>query len=145
MPRNWHLGRWTGYSRRPETTDNTLTWTETEADSTLYSGDAGIVLALLEAQRHVGDDRYGDAALRGARSIATAIDECENCSLYFGLTGLAVALRAVGDLLAEKPAIAAADRAMDLVRSRFDGDRWSNSVRPARRERRHRAGCARCR
>ena len=51
-----------------------LTWATTvpcsEADSTLYHGSAGIVLALLEAQQHFGDDRYGDAAIRGAAAIA---------------------------------------------------------------------------
>jgi len=66
-----------------------------EADHTLYSGGAGAVLALLEAQRHFRDDRYGDVALRGAAGLAAAVDGEEDCSLYFGLTGMAVALRAV--------------------------------------------------
>jgi hypothetical protein len=53
-----------------------LTWAATvpgaEANFSLYNGAAGIVLALLEAQQHFGDDRYGDAAIRGAASIAAA-------------------------------------------------------------------------
>ena len=39
-----------------------------EADFSLYHGTAGIVLALLEAQRLFGRDRYGDAAARAAAS-----------------------------------------------------------------------------
>jgi hypothetical protein len=105
-----------------------LTWAATvpgvEADFSLYEGAAGIVLALLEARQHFGDDRYGDAALRGAAAIAAAADDEENCSLYFGLAGLAVALHAVHVQLGDSSAGAAAGRALDLVRSRFDGQRW---------------------
>jgi hypothetical protein len=111
-------------------TENGVAWPETpsddEPDFTFYAGSAGTVLALLEAQRHFGDDRYGDAALRGAMAIAADIDRQDNCSLYVGLTGMAVALRAVGDLLSDASATAAADRALDRVRSRFDGERWSD-------------------
>ena len=105
-----------------------LTWASAvpgaEADFSLYHGAAGIVLALLEAQQHFRDDRYGDAALRGAAAIAAVADHEENCSLYFGLVGLAVALHAVGVQLGDSPAGAAARRAQDRVRSRFDGQRW---------------------
>ncbi|XVU23581.1 lanthionine synthetase LanC family protein [Actinoplanes sp. CA-054009] len=94
-----------------------------EGDDSLYSGRAGVVLALLEGQRHFGDDRYGDAALRGAASLAGGVDDS---SLYFGLTGTAVALRAVDRLLGDAPAGRAADRALRLVRSRFDGQRWGD-------------------
>lgn len=107
-----------------------LTWTGTpgvdEIDPTLYSGSAGIVITLLEAYRHFGDDRYADAAIRGARGIAAAIDSVSHCSLYFGLTGMAVALRAVDDVLGDSAAGVAADRALQVVRSRFDGERWSD-------------------
>ena len=95
-----------------------------EGDQTLYSGGAGVVLALLEAQRHFRDDRYGDAALRGAATLAAAVDREESCSLYFGSAGMAVALRAVHGLLGDRPAGRAADRALGRVRSRFDGRRW---------------------
>lgn len=105
-----------------------LTWAATvpgaEADFSLYHGAAGIVLALLEAQRHFGDDRYGDAAVRGAAAIAAAVGDEDSCSLYFGLAGMAVALEAVHIELGGSPAGAAARRALDLVRSRFDGQRW---------------------
>jgi hypothetical protein len=105
-----------------------LTWAATatgeEADCTLYQGAAGIVLALLEGQRHFRDDRYGDAALRGAAAIVAAADHEETCSLYFGLAGMAVALHAVHDQLGDTPAAAAARSALDRVRSRFDGQRW---------------------
>ncbi len=95
-------------------------------DPTLYSGAAGIVITLLEAHRHFGDDRYADAAVRGARTIAAAVDDVDHCSLYFGLTGMTFALRAVDELLGDQPAAAAADHALELVRSRFDGERWSD-------------------
>jgi lantibiotic modifying enzyme len=107
-----------------------LVWTgspdDHEVDPTLYSGAAGIVITLLEAHRHFGDDRYADAAVRGARGIAAAVDEVDHCSLYFGLTGMAVALHAVDDMLADTVAATAADRALALVRARFDGERWGD-------------------
>jgi hypothetical protein len=105
-----------------------LTWAAAgpggEADFTLYQGSAGIVLAFLEAQRHFRDDRYGDAAIRGAAAIAAAAGHEESSSLYFGLAGLAVALRAVHARLGDAPAAVAAGRALNQVRSRFDGQRW---------------------
>jgi Lanthionine synthetase C-like protein len=112
-----------------ETPDG-LAWTGTasddDVDPTLYSGAAGIVLALLEAHENFADDRYADAATRGARALASMVDEIENCSLYFGLTGIAVALHAVGDRLDDDASGAAAGRALQLVRSRFDGERWGD-------------------
>ncbi|MDT8913467.1 lanthionine synthetase LanC family protein [Amycolatopsis sp. PS_44_ISF1] len=112
------------------TTDAGLVWgstaTDDEVDPFLYSGAAGIVLALLEAQRHFGDDRYGDAAQRGARAIAAAVDRDKDCSLYFGLTGMAFALHAVGTLLDDASATTAARSALRHVRSRFDGQRWGS-------------------
>jgi hypothetical protein len=57
-------------------------------------------------------------------SIAAAADREENCSLYFGLAGTAVALHAVHIQLGDSSADAAARRALDQVRSRFDGQRW---------------------
>jgi hypothetical protein len=107
-----------------------LAWADTatseESNPTLYYGTAGVVLALLEGHRHFGDDRYGDAALRGAHAIAAAIDEWDHDSLYFGLAGMAFALRAVQRLLDDQAAGAAADRALTRVRSRFDGTRWND-------------------
>ncbi len=114
-----------GQARR---TDTGLTWAspgvDDAADHTLYSGGAGIILALLEAQRHFQDDRYGDAALRGAAALAAAVDDADGCSLYLGLTGTAVALRAVHGLLGDPAADRAAARVLSRVRSRFDGRRW---------------------
>jgi hypothetical protein len=78
---NWLLGSARG-------TGDGLAWAAAapgaEANFSLYHGAAGIVLALLEAQQHFGDDRYGDAATRGATAIAVAAGHEENCSLYFG-------------------------------------------------------------
>lgn len=111
-------------------TQHGLVWTgrpgDDKVDPTLYSGAAGIVITLLEGHHHFGDDRYADAAIRGARAITAAIDDVDHCSLYFGLIGMAVALKAVDDKLGDASAAAAAARALDLVRSRFDGERWSD-------------------
>ena len=65
-----------------------LAWAGTagsgEFNPSLYSGGAGIVITLLEARRHFRDDRYADAALRGSRAIAAAVDGWDIPSLYFG-------------------------------------------------------------
>jgi hypothetical protein len=87
-------------------------------DPSLYHGLAGVVLALHEAHRHFGDDRYGRAVARGADALSAQVDGLQGCSLYFGLIGVAVALRALGRN-------AAADRALTQVRCRFDGQRWN--------------------
>ncbi|HKN97634.1 MAG TPA: lanthionine synthetase LanC family protein, partial [Pseudonocardiaceae bacterium] len=89
--------------------DGDLWWASTPSDDELnpmlYSGAAGIVLALLEGQRHFGD-RYGDAAVRATRSIAAACPGWVNSSLHFGVTGMAFALWAVGDRLGDATAAA---------------------------------------
>lgn len=109
-------------------TGDGLVWAATatseEPDHTLYSGGAGIVLTLLEAERHLRDDRYGDAALRGAAALAAAAEGEQECSLYFGLTGIAVALRAVHHRLGDPASGTAATRALNRVRQGFDGRRW---------------------
>ncbi len=87
-------------------------------DLSLYHGLAGVALALHEADRYFGDDRYRQAVSRGADVLSAQVDSLEDCSLYFGLAGVAVALRALGRH-------AAADRALDRVRDRFDGRRWN--------------------
>lgn len=119
--------RWLLNSAR-DTGGNGLAWAATpsddETDPTFYSGTAGVIAVLLEAWRHFGDDRYGDATVRAARSVSAAVDSQENNSLYFGLTGLALTLRAVHDELGAPDA--AAVRALDLVRARFDGRRWGD-------------------
>jgi Lanthionine synthetase C-like protein len=88
------------------------------ADLSLYHGLSGVVLALHEAQRYFGDQRYGEAVARGADALSARVDGLEDSSLYFGLTGVAVALRALGR-------DTAADRALNRVRHRFDGQRWN--------------------
>lgn len=64
-------------------------------DPTLYSGGAGVVFALLEAEAHFGDGRYGDAAVRMARGLVAAVELEPDAGLYNGLMGFAVALHAV--------------------------------------------------
>ncbi len=107
-----------------------LAWAATseddQPDPTLYSGSAGIVLALLEGHRALGDDRYADAAARGGRTIAASVEQWAHSSLHFGLTGMAFALTAVCDELGDAAAGVAADTALQLVRSGFDGERWSD-------------------
>jgi hypothetical protein len=88
------------------------------ADPSLYHGLAGVVLALHEAHQHFGDDRYRQAVRRGANALTAHVDGLADSSLYFGLAGVAVALRVLGR-------DAAADRALSLVRDRFDGQRWN--------------------
>jgi hypothetical protein len=39
------------------------------ADPTLYSGESGVVLAMLEGYHAFGDDAYASAAAQGARTI----------------------------------------------------------------------------
>lgn len=97
-----------------------------EVDPMLYNGTAGVVPVLLEAWRHFGDDSYADTALRATRSLADAVDDHPDHSLYFGLTGIALVLRAVHRELGAETAGAAADRALDRVRSDFDGTRWGD-------------------
>ena len=95
-----------------------LVWTahadDDELDPTLYSGGAGNVLTLLEAARDLDDGRYADVARdavepyarisrsrrRNIAAIGTdrmaPVETTEHASLYFGRTGIAVALHALG-------------------------------------------------
>jgi hypothetical protein len=108
-------------------TTSGLTWpvstNDVAADPTLYSGAAGNILTLLEAHHHFRDDRYGDAAIRAARALEAEVDRQQGCSLFFGLTGTAVALQAVATRLGHRSP--SAGRALAVVRQRFDGQRWS--------------------
>lgn len=121
--------RWIRHTAR-DTGGGGLGWpvapSHDEVEPMLYHGTAGVVPTLLEAWRHFGDDAYADAALRAARSLADAVDEHPDDSLYFGLTGIALVLRAVHRDLGSAAAGAAADRALARVRQRFDGTRWGD-------------------
>jgi hypothetical protein len=109
-----------------------------EPDPTLYHGTAGIVLALLEADAHFGDRRWGELALRGTRWLAAAVDTLDTASypaLYVGTAGTAFALHeAAGRLGADganrdeaETARAAAMRGLAGVRAAFDGERWGDA------------------
>jgi hypothetical protein len=119
--------RWLMAAAR-ETPGGGLAWptrpSDDDLDPMLYSGTAGNIPVLLEAWRHFGDDAYADTALRAARSLAECVDGMDDDSLYFGRTGPALVLRAVHEELGDTAAGTAADRALKLVRSRFDGTRW---------------------
>jgi hypothetical protein len=97
---------------------------DTEPDASLYAGTAGVVTTLLEAHKALGDDRYADLALRGARWLADHPND-EELGLYLGLTGNAYALSAVERALGDADAGIASRKALDIVRSRFDGERWN--------------------
>ncbi|MFI5775223.1 lanthionine synthetase LanC family protein [Streptomyces sp. NPDC051658] len=105
-------------------------WPDTLADDQvtpiLYSGTSGVLPTLLDAWRYFADHRYADAALRGARSIADAVEDWEDSGLYTGLAGMAVALRGVHRVLGDTVAGASADRALDILRSRYDGAGWND-------------------
>lgn len=95
--------------------------TAMDDDPSLYRGLSGVVLALLEAERHFGGGRYSQAIERAADALTITIERHEDCSLYFGLTGVSVALRACRR-------DRAADRALARVRGRFDGHRWNEML-----------------
>ncbi|MDQ0906700.1 hypothetical protein QFZ22_002685 [Streptomyces canus] len=119
--------RWLVAAAR-ETADGGLAWpaapSQERTDPTLYSGTAGIVSVLLEAWRHLGDDSYADLALRAGHGLAAAVDGHEDDSLYFGRSGMALVLHTLHHELGDTACGTAADRAMALVRSHFDGERW---------------------
>ncbi|MCX5144991.1 lanthionine synthetase LanC family protein [Streptomyces sp. NBC_00338] len=110
--------------------DGGLAWPDTlTAEQTtpiLYNGTSGVLTALLDAWSHFADDRYADAAVRGARSVADAVDGWGHSGLHTGVAGMAVALRGVHRVLGDTEAGAAADRALDLLRSRYDGAGWND-------------------
>ena len=123
----WLLDR----AREGEADSGALGWpyapSAAETNPGLYYGSSGVVLALLEGWRHFGEDRYADAAVRGARSIAEAVPSYDSDGLYMGLAGMAFALRTVARLTGDEASGAAADRALERVRVRFDGEtgRWN--------------------
>jgi hypothetical protein len=104
-----------------------LAWTgrpdDDELDPTLYSGTAGIVLALLEGYRHFGDERFAVAAVRGDLAAARGLDLlrarfdghrwADQFELLGGNAGIALAAAAAGDLdlaiLAVTPYLATAE------------------------------------
>lgn len=111
-----------------------LVWTGTPSDTEptldLYSGTSGVVLSLLEAHHHFGDQRWAAAASAGAHTLLAGLDASgagDDCSLYFGATGVALALAAAGDQLGESRLRGAAQAVLDRVRSRFDGQQWGDA------------------
>ncbi|HVC04977.1 MAG TPA: lanthionine synthetase LanC family protein [Candidatus Acidoferrales bacterium] len=97
---------------------------DAEVDASLYMGTAGVVTTLIEAHRTFGDDRYADLALRGARWLSEHLNS-EELGLYLGLTGTAYALSAAERALGDAESGVASRKALDIVRSRFDGERWN--------------------
>lgn len=85
------------------------------------------MLALLEGNHHVGDERYAIAAARGASTIARTVGQLDHASLNFGLSGMAVALHSVHEQLGEHFAGDAVKVAAEQIRARFDGERWGEN------------------
>ena len=101
-----------------------------EPDPGIYHGAAGIVLALLEAHAHFGDQRWAELALRGTRWLSSAIDAPEYASypsLYVGLAGMAFALHEAAERFDDDGARAASLRRLAQVRAGFDGERWNDA------------------
>jgi Lanthionine synthetase C-like protein len=108
-----------------------------EPDPTLYHGTAGIVLALLEADAHFSDRRWGELASRGTRWLAAAVDTLDTASypaLYFGTAGTAFALHEAAGCLGAygadreaETARAAAMTGLAAIRAAFDGQRWGDA------------------
>jgi Lanthionine synthetase C-like protein len=100
-----------------------------EPDPGIYHGVAGIVLALLEAYAHFGDQRWAELAAGGTRWLCSAIDSPQYApypSLYGGLAGMAWALHSAAGYLGDDAARAAAVRGLARVRAGFDGERWGD-------------------
>lgn len=97
-----------------------------DPDFMLYSGGPGVVVALLEAHHHFGDERLAAVALEGARAVAAAVESTRDSSLYFGLMGMAFALRAAGEALQTREFEPAVATAVELVRSRCREGRWGD-------------------
>ncbi|MFH8470383.1 lanthionine synthetase LanC family protein [Streptomyces sp. NPDC017991] len=111
-------------------TGDGVAWPDTLIDEqvtpVLYNGSSGVISALLDAWRYFADDRYADMALRGARGVAAAVEDWEDSGLYTGVAGMAVALRGVHRVLGDTAAGASAGRALDVLRSRYDGAGWND-------------------
>lgn len=60
----------------------------------------------------------GRAASPIGDALAERVESLEDCSLYFGLAGVAGGLRSLGR-------DEAADLALSRIRDRFDGERWN--------------------
>jgi hypothetical protein len=104
-----------------------------EPDPTLYHGTAGIVLALLEADAHFGDPRWGELARCGTRWLAATIDTLDTATypaLYVGTAGTAFTLHEAAERLGgdeAEDARAAAARGLADVRAAYDGERWGDA------------------
>ncbi|MFE2822999.1 lanthionine synthetase LanC family protein [Streptomyces sp. NPDC059271] len=127
--------------RAARTVNDGLAWPDTPNDEQtspdLYSGTSGVLPALLDAWRYFEDERYADAAVRGARSVAAVVDEWEDSGLYTGVAGMAVALRGVHRVLGDSAVGVSADRALDVLRA-LRRNRVQRLLRTRSRQRRHR-------
>jgi hypothetical protein len=112
--------------------DDGIAWSsacdDDELQPTLYAGTAGIAIALLEAHRDLGDDRFADAAIRGARAVLSMDARWEHPSLYFGTAGHGVAVHSIGSALGDERLARAGAELLHDLHGRFDGDGWSEML-----------------
>lgn len=90
---------------------------EDSDDYSLYHGRAGVLLALQEARGQVPEPELDVALEQGLARLTEDVDRVEDASLYFGLTGVAFTLHALG-----QPG--AARTALRRVRERAVSGRW---------------------
>lgn len=91
------------------------------ADSSLYHGRAGMLLALHEARMHLRQPHLDSTVEQELTALAGDVDELRDPSLYFGLTGVAFTLQALGQQ-------EQASRALRRVRDMAVDGRWSGGM-----------------
>jgi lantibiotic modifying enzyme len=123
-------------------TSNGLAWpvrpdTAKDVATNLYTGNAGVVLFLLELHAATGDAKYRAAARAGARELAAAASSApasgrRDFGLYTGLAGLAFTLaeahRATDDAQLRDAALAAAQAIETQATRDESGVSWSPSI-----------------
>ena len=86
-------------------------------DYSLYHGRSGILLAMHEAAEMAGGHVLDDTIQSGLDRLTEEVERVDDCSLYFGLAGMAFTLNSLGRE-------DAAHRALRRVRDRTESGRW---------------------
>lgn len=86
-------------------------------DYSLYHGRSGILLALHETAEMPGGHVLDDPIQSGLDRLTEEVERVDDCSLYFGLSGMAFTLNSLGRE-------DAARRALQRVRGRAEAGRW---------------------
>jgi lantibiotic modifying enzyme len=127
--------------RHAVNTSNGLAWpvtpdTAKDVATNLYTGNAGVVLFLLELHAATGEAKYRDAALAGALELASSLSAPDNArrdfGLYTGIAGLAFTLgethRALGDERLRTAARAASEQLETHARRARNRVDWGPSI-----------------